>query len=163
MLVALAIGAVTLGRAISHARDTCAGVEFRRAETSSRAAKMRKPRSLRRSPSLRRARSCGNLPWNGICPVRKPLARGEIRDDADTFLGADPLEVPARTGAVVEVVVGLQTLVAGPAVAAAHAQRFGEDGRRCNWMRRWRAPACGSAANRPPRFSSALPHRRGGD
>ena len=44
-LVALAIGAVTAGCAISQASDTCAGVALCRAATASSAARMRRPRA----------------------------------------------------------------------------------------------------------------------
>lgn len=46
-VVALAIGAVTLGRARSQARETAAGVESYRAATLSSASRIRKPRSFR--------------------------------------------------------------------------------------------------------------------
>ena len=45
--IGISIGAVTLGRAMSQARATRAGVERSRAATSSSARRMRQPRSLR--------------------------------------------------------------------------------------------------------------------
>jgi len=73
-LVALAIGAVMLGRAISQANATCAGVARSRAATSSSAARMRRPVSFRCFPApAPRAR-----PARSVCmrylPVRNPLA-----------------------------------------------------------------------------------------
>src|SRR5579863_321289 len=73
-LVALAIGAVTLGRAISHASATCAGVALCRAPTSSSALSTAWPRSLRYffTPPPR-----GLLPRSAsdrYLPVRNPAA-----------------------------------------------------------------------------------------
>ena len=73
-LVALAIGAVTLGRAISQASATCAGVALCRAATSSSAFSTPRPRSLRYffTPPPR-----GLLPRSAserYLPVRNPAA-----------------------------------------------------------------------------------------
>src|ERR1700733_9440961 len=76
-LVALTMGAVTLGRAINHARATCAGVAECPPATSSNAAKMRKPRSPRRL-SIRAPR--GLFLKSSLVrylPVRNPLAKEE--------------------------------------------------------------------------------------
>src|SRR6202021_1156419 len=76
-LVALTMGAVTLGRAINHARATCAGVAACPAATSSNATKMRKPRSLSRL-SMRAPR--GLFLKSSLVrylPVRNPLAKEE--------------------------------------------------------------------------------------
>src|SRR5262249_27175118 len=73
-LVALAMGAVMLGRAISQARATLAGVDPVRAATSSRAARMRKPRGLSIAPA---PPPRGLLPRSALLrylPVKKPLA-----------------------------------------------------------------------------------------
>ena len=74
-LVALAIGAVMPGCAISQARATCAGVARWSAATSSSACRMRSPRGVRYLP-MAPARA-GLLPMSAApryLPDRKPLA-----------------------------------------------------------------------------------------
>ncbi len=74
-LVALAIGAVTLGRASSQARATRAGVYRHRAATTSRAARMRCPRSLRYFLTVFPRWLCARSASERYLPVRKPAAR----------------------------------------------------------------------------------------
>src|ERR1700731_1457721 len=73
--VALAIGAVTLGRAMSQASATVAGVVSLRVAPSTSASTMRSPRSLRYFSTNELRAPFAMSAFERYFPLRKPLAR----------------------------------------------------------------------------------------
>src|ERR1700687_2509088 len=76
-LVALTIGAVMLGRAKSHARDTLAGVALYFFATMSSASRILKPRSLMYFFSIRARGLFSTSLSDRYLPERNPLAKGK--------------------------------------------------------------------------------------
>jgi hypothetical protein len=99
------MGAVMLGRAMSHARATLAGVESCFLATSSSALRIRNPRS-------------GTLPKISLRAIlaRKESARQRVViDNAYPFLFTEWLQLLFIVLAIVEVILRLETFVSGNA------------------------------------------------
>ena len=111
--MALAIGEVMPGWAMTQATATRAGVLPVPAATSSRAARILRPRGLRYLPTVVLPR--GLLAASAAVrylPVRKPGRQRIEIDHADALVQAQLPQVLLELGAVAEVVQRLQALVA---------------------------------------------------
>ncbi len=120
------MGAVMLGRAMSQARATWAGLAFRRAETSSKALRMRRPRSFEHFLYAAAARALLEVGLAAVLAGQEAAGQRVVGDDADALFQNQRLQRALVVGAFIEVVVRLQGLVAGQLLGGADAERFGQ-------------------------------------
>ena len=128
MFVALAIGAVILGPAISQARATCACVASCWAATSSSARRMRWPRSFRVLTHARPARTLPEIRFRPVLSSQESIGQRIIADHADPLLTAKRLKFLFVGSPLVKIVFGLQTLIPRQPRAGAHVKRLFQPG-----------------------------------